>query len=122
MFSEEQLDKFCPDCGARLQTLYINDDFFFVLYRCPREEWNTYLEVIHPIDVFPLQPLNHGTADRILNASEDVLREAAEQIAYIDSKTVSLAEFERYLLGMHHRRKNRPSDSTRRLPPYIFTN
>jgi hypothetical protein len=49
--------------------------------------------------IFPLLRLEPGTRYKIKEANEDLIKQAAERIRYIDYKTVSIIDFEHTLSG-----------------------
>ena len=86
---------FCPYCGEELKIKRSFTDLFMDVLQCPAESDHSFLEVLDPVYIFPLLPLNHGVADILEQADAEMVERVSDKIQTIDYKTVSILEFEK---------------------------
>ena len=107
MKPQGEINPHCPECGATLISRWTFEQTslelpvrLYIMYTCPDEPGNSYLEIIDPVLELPLFPLRRDTVDNLFAASEEKVTEAVRHIRVIDYKTVSIAEFEKVLAGV----------------------
>ncbi len=87
----------CPRCGKPLIPTGEFHRYWITAYTCPTPGCPDYLEVADMRNAYPLLELQTGIRRKLLAAPEEVIRQAVERIRRIDSKTVSIVDFERCL-------------------------
>ena len=93
------MNEFCLDCGTKLVEDRDLRKFWIRLLGCPSCSHSHFLEVADLRWVFPLQRLQVGSYQAILDADDDRIQEAVVRIRQIDFKTVTIVDFERVFLS-----------------------
>lgn len=94
------MNEFCPDCGSRFKEARDLAKWWLQLRQCPKA-CGYFLEVADIRWIYPLQRLEPGVGQKLLNAPEDLIDEAISRIKRIDFKTMSIAFFEHTILGCY---------------------
>jgi hypothetical protein len=95
----------CPFCGNELLHLRMFHAHYSRLYRCSHESIRNFLEVVGTLHSYPLQNLENGVAEILMEASEEIIDKAFSRIKYIDYKTISIIYFEQTLLGIYQNKE-----------------
>lgn len=95
------MDRYCTECGSRLEKRRTaGGSLKAVLYSCPSESWSWFLDIDKLGCSFSLQPLAHGVGEAAASISDEALDEALGKIKELDAQTVSIAAFEKFILGL----------------------
>jgi len=92
---------FCPCCGNELLRLRKFDRHNANLCRCASESFRNFLEIVVTHCNYPLQNLENGVAEILMEASEEIIDRAFIRMKSIDYKTISIVDFEQTLLSIH---------------------
>ena len=95
------MNNFCPDCGGRLAEPRDLRRFWIRLLKCPTCVPGEFLEVGDARWIYPLQRLEPGSCQQLMEGEESTIRTAVERIRSLDYKTVSIVAFEATLSGSY---------------------
>lgn len=87
---------YCQNCGSELEQVKICVPLWIAFYKC-NSCGQSWLEVADPRWIYPLQLLELGILEKAMEASDNHLAEAASKFLFVDYKTVSIVEFEKFL-------------------------
>jgi len=96
---------FCPYCGNELLRVRMFHAHYSSVYRCSNESFRNFLEVVGTHNSYPLQNLENGVAEILVEASEEIIDKAFSRIKQIDYKTISIIYFEQTLLGVYQNKE-----------------
>ena len=88
------MNDFCPDCGDPFDEPRDLTVHWIRLLKCPNDGLGYFLEVGDSKWIYPLQRLQFEAAQQLLQADDELIREAVGRIQRVDYKTVSIVQFE----------------------------
>ncbi len=91
--------RFCPICGSKLNKLEKSNSIWTEFYQCSSTHCGEYfIQVVDLRYTFPLIETYPTTLELFNSLSPEEAKIAEKKINRIDSKTVSIVEFENYVL------------------------
>ncbi|MFL1467488.1 hypothetical protein [Marinobacter sp. HN1S83] len=91
---------YCPNCGAKLSPVTIKHDLWMQFFRCGAEECEkTFAKVVDMRNDYPLIEVFPNIPEKVNALSAAGVGEAWNRVNFVDYKTVSLVDFEEFLLS-----------------------
>lgn len=92
---------YCPNCGVKLDSINIDHDIWIRFYRCNSPRCGLlYAKVVDMKNDYPLIEVFPNIPEKLNQLSPCSVNEAWKKVQFIDYKTVSIVDFEKYVLGM----------------------
>lgn len=92
---------YCPNCGTKLSPITINHDLWVQFFRCESNGCEkTFAKVVDMRNDYPLIEVFPNIPDKVNDLSVKDVGEAWSRVNFVDYKTVSLVDFEKFLLKM----------------------
>lgn len=92
---------FCPNCGVKLERVEVDHDILIKFYRCNSPKCDmVYAKVVDMRNEYPLVEVFPNIPEKLNILPSRSVSEAWSKVQFIDYKTVSLVDFEKYVLGV----------------------
>jgi hypothetical protein len=95
------MNVYCPNCGSKLEPVPINHDLWMRFFRCQSDGCGkVFVKVIDMKNDYPLIEVFPNIPDKVNDLSPKGAKEAWSKVHFVDYKTVSVVDFEHYVLGI----------------------
>ncbi len=92
---------YCPHCGVKLEPVKVDHDIWIEFYRCNSPKCDmVYAKVVDMRNEYPLVEVFPNIPEKLNVLPASSVSEAWSKVQFIDYKTVSLVDFEKYVLGV----------------------